>query len=210
MKTTSFTLAIIVSAVLSSTLTWGQKQKDALQIVSGYSVHGSGDMLGIVFGTEYVKFISRRFSLNYNMRATINSGRDEINVNNTSTGTRTDASVRFTTAGVQLGVNAGVSMVRSARHDFKISIGPFARYQSASNGSDGYGIYSPQVTRVPTILIGYDNRTPQETVTVGGILQFQYDYTFGNKVYVGIIPAFQTDTNGDAIPQVALAIGRRF
>ncbi len=181
----------------------------AIQLTGGYSLHGSGDMKGIVFGTEYIRYLKKRFSLSYNIKATINSGQDELIMNNLVTGERTDASVRFTTAGVQLGVNAGWSFVKSARHDLKISVGPFGRYQSASNGSDGYSVNYPPATGMPAILIGYDNRTPQETFAVGGVLQFQYDYTFRNKFYIGITPGFQTDTNGDAIVQLACALGMR-
>jgi hypothetical protein len=187
----------------------GTYKKSAIQLIGGYSLHGSGDMKGIVFGTECINYLTRRFSLNYNIKATINSSKDEYLVTNNTTGTTTDASIRYTTAGVQLGVNAGISIIKSIRHELKISLGAFGRYQSASNGSDGYSAYYPPITGVPTVLIGYDNRTPQETVAVGGILQFQYDFTFGNKVYIGVIPGFQTDTNGDAIPQVALTVGRR-
>jgi hypothetical protein len=183
--------------------------KDAIQITGGYSLHGSGDLKGIVFATEYIHFLTKRFSLNYNLRATINSGKDEYIVNNTIVGTTTDASVRYTTAGVQLGVSAGFSMIKNERHDLKFALGTFGRYQSASNGSDGYSLYNPQTTGVPNFLVGYDNKTPQETIAVGAIFGFQYDFTFGNKLYIGLAPAFQTDTNGDAILQAALAIGRR-
>lgn len=181
----------------------------AIQVVGGYSRHGSGDFDGIVFGTEYIQYLSKKFSLNYNIKGTINDGKELIIVNNTVTGTRTDASIRFTTAGVQLGVNGGFSIIRSPKHEFMISLGGFGRYQSASNGSDGYSIYFPAGTGQPTVLIGYDNRTPQKTISFGGILQFHYNYTFNDKIYIGFLPGFQTDTNGDAIPQVSLTVGRR-
>lgn len=187
-----------------------QLPKEAVQVAGGYSLHGSGDMNGIVYGAEYIKFYSRRLSLNFSLRGTINDGKHSYIVLNNTTGITTDASVRFTTAGVQLGVNGGFSMIKNFRHDLKVSLGVFGRYQSASNGDDGYSVYYPQTTGVPTVLIGFDNRTPQEKFTVGGILQFQYDYTFRSKLYLGVAPAFQTDTNGDVIPQVALVVGKRF
>ncbi len=37
----------------------------AIEIVGGYSKNGSGDLNGIVFGTDYINYISRRVSLNY-------------------------------------------------------------------------------------------------------------------------------------------------
>ncbi|MEO6220116.1 MAG: hypothetical protein ABIO81_06790 [Ginsengibacter sp.] len=167
-------------------------------------------MNGIVFGTDYINYISKKVSLDYNITATINDGKTLIIVNDVISGTQTDASIRFTTAGVQIGVNGRLSIIRNLKHEFMFSLGVFGRYQSASNGSDGYSVYYPQATGQPTILIGYDNRTPQETFSLGGIFQFQYNFTFNNKIYIGLLPGFQTDTNGDAIPQIALTIGKRF
>lgn len=206
-----FKLLIGISSLVYSGILNAQNilPNKAIQVVGGYSRHGSGDMNGIAFGTEYIKYISNRFSLNYNIRASINDGKTLIIVDNPAASARTDASVRFTTAGVQLGVNGGLSIVRSRRHEVMISLGGFGRYQSASNGSDGYAMFYPLSTGQPTVLIGYNNRTPQETFSVGGLLQVQYNFTIKNKIYLGILPGFQTDTNGDAIPQLVLAVGRR-
>ncbi len=184
------------------------EEKDAMYFFAGVSKHGSGDMKGMVFGVEYTSYFNKRFSLTYSLRSTINSSTDKILVDNG--GTVTDASVRFTTAGVQLGVIGGTSLIHSAHHEFMIKLGAFGRYQSASNGSDGYILYGPAATGVPTYLVGYQNVTPQETVALGGILQFQYNFTFGKNLFIGLQPGFQTDTNGDAIPHVALTIGKRF
>jgi hypothetical protein len=181
----------------------------AFQVIGGYSKHGSGDYPGVVYGTEYIQYLSRRFSLNYSIRGTINDGKETILINNNATGEYTDASIRFTTAGVQLGVSGGLSIIRSSKNEFMISLGAFGRFQSASNGDDGYSLYFPQATGQPTVLIGYNNLTPQRNIEVGGIFQLQYNYTIKNKLYVGLLGAFQTDTNGDAIPQVALTVGRR-
>ena len=182
---------------------------NAIQVIGGYSKHGSGDFEGIVFGTEYIHYHTKKLSLIYSFRGTINDGKETIIVNNTTTGTRTDASIRFTTAGIQLGVNGGLSIIRSPHHELMFSLGAFGRYQSASNGSDGYSLYYPQTTGQPTVLVGYDNKTPQNTYAFGGIGQLHYNYTFKSKFYIGILGAFQTDTNGDVIPQAALSVGRR-
>lgn len=182
----------------------------ALQVSAGYSRHGSGDFEGIIFGTEYIKYYSKKLSLNYNIRATINDGQETIRVHNTTSDTHTDASIRFTTAGVQLGVDGGLSIVRSKSIELMLSLGAFGRFQSASNGTDGYQLYYPNATGQPTVLVGYDNHTPIRTLAVGGIIHFNINYTFKNKYFIGLGPAFQTDTNGDAIPQGSLMIGRRF
>lgn len=181
----------------------------AIHLIGGYSIHGSGDFKGIVFGTEYTNYLSKRWSITYNIRGTIHDGQEKIIINNLITGTRTDASVRFTTGGVQLGLNGGFSIVRNHQHELMISLGVFGRYQSASNGDDGYSVYFPSQTGQPTVLIGYDNKTPARTGALGGIFQLQYNYTFKNNIYIGLLPGFQTDTHGDAIPYVALTVGKR-
>ena len=67
----------------------------------------------------------------------------------------------------------------------------------------------PQTTGVPTVLIGYQNSTPQHTVAFGGLFQFGYSYTFNNQFFAGIVAGFQTDTNGDALPQLGLVFGKK-
>ncbi len=178
------------------------------QFVGGISNHGSGDLLGWMFAGEFTRYLSRKFSLTYSVRATVNSDSHTILVHN---GTETtDASVRFTTGGVQLGLNGGLSLLNSARHELMVKLGAFGRYQSASNGSDGYYLYPPAVTGVPNILVGYDNKTSQETIAFGGMFQLQYNFTFNNDLFIGLQPGLQADTNGDLIVQGGLVVGKRF
>jgi hypothetical protein len=185
----------------------GQLPAQAIEFNAGYSKHGSGDMNGIFFGAGYTKYVAKRFSLNYNFRGTINDSKEKITV--TTPGGTHDASIRFTTAGVQLGVNAGWNIMRNQTGDLILSLGGFGRYQSASNGDDGYALYYPTQTGVPTVLVGYNNQTPQETFNVGGILQLQFNVNVSKSYYIGALGAFQTDTNGDVILQTGIAIGRR-
>ena len=203
---------LLVFCLVTSVSSFAQDvlPKNALQFAAGYSRHGSGDLGGFVFGTEYIRYKTRTFSLNYNFRAGINFGKDEIMVHNNTTGTTKDQSIRYTTAGVQAGVNGQLSFVRTKRTEMLVSLGAFGRFQSASNGSDGYSLYMPSATGIPSVLVEYDNRTPQNTVAFGGIFQLQYKYHFNNKYFLGIGPGFQTDTNGDAILQGVAMVGRRF
>ncbi|MDQ3278091.1 MAG: hypothetical protein M3Q06_07180, partial [Bacteroidota bacterium] len=150
------------------------------------------------------------FSLNYHFRGSINNATDKITFRDNFAGITTDASVRFTTAGVQLGASGQYSFVRTRHQEFLVSLGAFGRYQSASNGSDGYQIYYPNRTNVPAVLIGYQNRTPQKTYAIGGLFQFAYNYTFNQNFLIGFAPGLQTDTNGDMIIQGVLRVGKRF
>ena len=203
----SLTIATIASFAYFNSNAQDKLPVNAIQVIGGYSRHGSGDYDGIVFGTEYIHYHTKKLSLAYSFRGTINDGKTTIIVNNT--GSSHDASIRFTTAGVQLGVNGGLSIIRSQHHELMLSLGAFGRYQSASNGSDGYSLYYPPATGQPTVLVGYDNKTNQNTYAFGGIGQLHYNYTFKSKLFIGILGAFQTDTNGDVIPQAALSVGKR-
>lgn len=202
---------ILSFLVASAKVSFAQvNNTDDVQLMLGYSKHGSGDMKGIVFSSEYWKNLSRKFSLGVMLRATINSDKHTIIFTNSTAGTVTDASIRFTTAGVQLGPAINLNLINTIKNTFALGLGVFGRYQSASHGSDGYSILYPPNTNYPGALIEYNNSTPQHTLALGGLLQLQYKYSFNNKLYIGAVVAFQTDTNGDAIPQVGLVIGRKF
>jgi len=182
----------------------------AIQMVVGISRHTSGDVDGLTYGAEYVRYYSKKFSLAYNFRGTIHNEKHAYFVTYAPSGRTTDASIRFTTAGVQTGINAGLSIIRSRNHEFMISLGTFGRYQAASNGTDGYLVYYPNtIAGIPTYLFSYDNNTSQAAFSVGGLLQFNYNFRISKKAYVGLLPSLQTDTHGDLIIQLLLVGGRR-
>lgn len=124
----------LVSTLMYASLLWSQPglPNKQIQLTGGYSHHGSGDLKGIIFGAEHVKYKSKKFSIAYNLRATINDGQETLIVTDLGSGTRIDNSIHFTTAGVQLGADAGYSLLRNQKHEVKLSIGAFGRYQSSS------------------------------------------------------------------------------
>ncbi len=183
---------------------------EAVQLFAGWSRNGSGDMSGVAFASTYSNYLSPRFSLNLDLRGLINWSKFSILQQHPITTQWMDNSVRFTTASAQLGVLAGWSLVQVARSELKVSLGPFGRFQSASNGDDGYGLYSPSVTGQPTYLIGYDNHTSQNKFSVGYLLSLQYQFVLRNDLCIGLAGVFQNDTNGDVIPQAGITFGKRF
>jgi hypothetical protein len=205
-----YKFVLVLSMFVGTAQGQDQLPKQALQVVAGISNHTGGDALGVTFGTEYLKYYSNKFSLAYNIRGTIHNYKHEYFVTYAPSGRVTDASIRFTTAGVQTGVNAGFSIIRTRNHELAISLGAFGRYQSSSNGEDGYSVLYPNTTAgIPTYLFSFDNMTPQATFAVGGLLQLSYNVRVGNG-YIGILPGLQTDSHGDLILQVLLTGGRRF
>ncbi|NII27866.1 hypothetical protein HB364_22475 [Pseudoflavitalea sp. X16] len=183
-------------------------EREVFQLMGGYSHHGSGDMKGIVFGASYTRYLSYKFSLNLNIRGTINHRQDNYSYPGPTPGTRTEGAIRFTTAGAQMGVDAQLSVLRSQRHEVMFSLGAFGRYQSAS--PDGYSVTPPQTSGIPEVLFSLYNWNKQNTIAAGGLLQLHYYFTFNHNILFGIAGGFQTDTNGDAIPQAGLTIGKRF
>lgn len=182
----------------------------AIQLVGGPTRHGSGDADGLTYGAEYVRYYTKKFSLTYNLRGTIHNYKDEYEIIDVASGRTTDNSIRFTTAGVQAGVNAGYSIVRTRSHEVMISLGAFGRYQSSSD--DGYFVYYPStvINPIPNFLFRFDNTTPQKTFSLGALLQIKYNLRIGKHLYTGVAPFLQTDTQGDLIRNMLLVIGRRF
>ena len=205
-------LAPVILILLVSTVVHGQTlPTQAFKFAGGYSKHGSGDLNGVIFGAEYSRYLTQKFSVSINMRGTINDGQATLIVNEANSGSTSDNSLHYTTAGVQLGVDAGLSLVRTLKHEVKASLGAFGRYQSNSLPG-GYAIHNPNQTNQPAFLIEFLNSpdTPRETFSIGGGLQIEYSFTFKNKIQVGISPGLQTDINGDTIPFCALKIGKLF
>lgn len=208
--TKHYTLLSLLLLLISFAGTAQNLPRHLIQVAASGGKHGSGDMEGFVLSAEYLRYTSKKFSINFNLRSSIHNSTHFIEITNTSTGSVTDASIRFTTAGFQAGTDFGWSIIRSRKHELLTSIGGFFRYQSASNGDDGYSIYYPASTGLPVVLVGYNNRTPQQTFALGGIAQIRYNFTFNNKFLAGLNGGLQTDTHGDVITQVGLVFGRRF
>jgi hypothetical protein len=201
--------SFIVIAVLISCITDGQHLPvRKISINGGYSRHGSGDLNGIVFGADYTRYYKNRFSLKYDIRGFINDGEETIIVTDPSIGYRADNSIRWLVAAVQTGINARYSIIRTRKHEFITSLGVFGKYQSEV--PDGYSLYSPARTGIPAVLVEFNNNNPQESFAIGGLFSFEYNFTLKGKVSIGISPAFQADTHGDAIPHIMLCVGRRF
>jgi len=182
----------------------------SINFIGGYGIHrpASGRIHGWTYGTEYTVYYTEKLSVTYNFRGDIYSWRHLIRYDNGAN--VTDASIRFTTAGFQLGANGGISLIQRKRHELMIKLGAFGRYQSASNGSDSYTVYYPPTSGLQAVVVAYNNMTQQETLALGAVLQLQYNFTFKSNVFIGAQPSLQTDSNKDPIVQVSFVIGKRF
>ena len=178
-----------------------------IQFNLGRASHGTGDMRGLIFTTEYGKDFKKHLSWIIGISGTIHDGfRSNFFESN---GNLIDGSIRYTTAGVQTVGQIGYSAIKTTEHEIQIRAGALVRYQSSSFYDD-VSILFPGGTGLPFPVIVFNNTTPQRTYSIGGNFEIHYNYTITKKIMIGILAGLQTDTNGDTISQLSLSIGRRF
>lgn len=205
MKTISLLLFLFSFIVLSAQNILPQKQ---IQVFAGKSFHGTGDMKGISFNSEYQQYFKKRLSWSLGLGGTIHDGSFPVFFNDPS-GNETDGSIRYTTAGVQVFSHVGYSILKTNEHMFQIRFGGLIRYQSSSYYDDVTVLY-PIATGLPVPVNIFKNTTPQKTFAFGGSGQILYNYSLKNNITAGILAGIQTDTNGDAITQLSFIIGKKF
>lgn len=184
-----------------------QDLKKSVQLDIGFGKHGTGDKNGLNINSEYKRFFSKNLSISFGLGATLHDGAFPI-LYSDGNGNLIDASYRYTTGGIQLTSKVGISFIKSTINDFGLQVGPILRYQSSSY-FDEINVLYPAATGLPMPVIAIINKSPQKTLSVGGISQFYYNYTIKSNVFVGLSAAIQIDTNGDLINQLAVSCGLR-
>jgi hypothetical protein len=179
-----------------------------LQLGLGYSTHGTGDMKGVAFSVEYARSTGRRMELGLNIRSTIHGDAFKVTVNKPD-GSTDDASFRYSNAGLQAGPVFGYRLLQSAHHQFRIQAGTFARYQNSTLPSM-YSFFIDQSSGMPRPSFEFLHDDKQNTFAAGYSVDLAYDFITTKKMMFGIKAGFQNDTNGDAITQVCLTVGKKF
>ena len=206
----SFIILVILSITICSLFAQENMKPAQIKIVFGRSIHGTGDMGGLAFSTEFQKFFKPRLTWSLSLDGSIHSRDFPIFFNSaTNPNQIIDGSIRSTTAGVQVAGHLGYNILKSKQQDFQCRIGALLRYQSSSY-YDGVQVLYPPLTGLPIPVNVFDNTTPQNTYAVGGSIQLLYNYTLKNDLTIGPLVGFQIDTNGDALSQISLTIGKRF
>jgi hypothetical protein len=199
MKKTIFILVMGINSIIIAQNTQDVTNK-SFQFDVGVSKNGSGDIGGYAINSEFNNYFKNKWSYSVGLGATIHDGE------NTASDGSTITSLFYTVAGFQLTGKMGYSLVRNLKNDFGIRLGPFLRYQSYSTSSIGYGY----IAGSPNPGIQLYNEDPQQTFSVGGVLQLYYNYSINGKMFIGVSGCFQTDTNDDAISQLLLTCGMKF
>ena len=206
----SKSLRVISLALLFPLFSFSQNEmpSETIELNVGLTKHGTGDLGGFIINAEYRKYIRPRIYFTGGLATTINDGFRELTYSSPS-GETVDGSIRNVIGGIQLSSRLGWDFVRRAQSSFSVSLGPLVRYQT-STVPDALSIYFPEAgTGFPFPAVVFEQYSPQRTFSLGGVLQLSYRYQLPSKFFVGANAAFQTDTNGDALPQVGVAFGTR-
>ncbi len=179
-----------------------------LFFIIGKSKHGTGDIRGLFFTTEYSKRFRDRLSYSVGISGTIND-REDKRTFSAPDGSTIDGSIRDAIAGFQISNHLGYHFIKNSSHNFQVRLGALLRYQTISFADATTTLYPP-ITGLPIPVIYFENTSPQRTYTIGATTQIRYDFIIHKSTTLGLLGGFQTDTNGDVISQVSLSIGKTF
>ena len=182
--------------------------KYQLKIKAGPSVHGSGDLSGIMYGAGYSHHFKKNMYLSIGFDGSIHHGQEPLFFS-TPDGVARDGSIRSTTSGVQIITGLGFDIVRKLRHGVTLEPGALFRYQSSSH-YDEVIVYYPAATGIPFPVLVFNHAEPQNSFSAGLNLQVAYNYYNLKNYSIGIFGAFQFDTNGDNIRRFGISLGKRF
>ena len=185
------------------------EQQSYLEFSFGRSIHGTGDTPGFHYGFSYGQEFSKKLHWQLGFEGTLNDTPDFLLFYEQPDGERVDASLHTVTAGYQLVVGAKYNLIQSNKHQFGLALLPIFRYQATSL-SDVYATLFPAITDLPIPVRDIVRLSPGRTFAVGASLRLHYNFHIGNDFYLGLLGAFQVDTNGDTIPQLGLVLGKRF
>ena len=194
-----------------SIISLGQSQNlpnNLLQLNFNTSKHGTGDIRGVAFNSGYSYFFSKKYCWIVEVGGTLHDGSRPL-FYTAPNGNTIDGSIRYTTGGIQSKAGIGYNFIRTPKHNFHAALSSLLRYQSSSYYDD-VTILFPAGTGLPVPVVYFENKTPARTFAIGGSISLSYNYTLKNRISLGMIGSFQTDSNGDALSQIGLAIGKRF
>ena len=198
---------LLIAILISSQICHAQNEQ--IQVIFGRGVHGTGDMSGFGLSVGYSKNFKKRLSWTASIGTTIHdilvyriNYEYPVRVWN-------DGSLKSTTAGLQGMFSIGYSFLKSYKNEICFKIGGLVRYESSSY-YDRVQLLYPGITGLPYPVILIKNTSSQKTLSLGIMPELLYNYSLSKKINIGLVGAYQFDTNGDNIYQLSLSIGRRF
>lgn len=184
-------------------------QRKNISVSSGICFNGTGDTKGIIYSTEFSKYIKNsKFFWSTSFGGTIHSGSFPI-FYEYPVGRMNDGSVNYTIAGLQASFHIGKNFLKSKDREFYFKIGPVIRYQSSSYWDVINVLYAP-LTTLPFPVVVFQNSTPRNTIAIGASPMIAYVFPVGKSFNLGLVGGFQFDTQGDNLSYLTLKLGKRF
>lgn len=199
--------------LIASIQTFGQNIDRPTSFISfhfGLNKHGTGDMSGYSYGTNYEIFLGNKWFVNIGFEGTLNDDKGLAFIwKDPADGYSYNSTLHYVTGGFQLLIGGGFNFINNRNHRFGINPNIFGRFQVTSL-NDVESILYPPLTGFPVPIKFIYNTTPSRTFAFGGALKLFYDYKFNNNYTIGLMGGFQIDTNGDTIRYAAIRLGKYF
>lgn len=200
----TFRLLVLFSTIICSAQV---DQRETISLLLGYGMHGSGDLTGYQYAVRYSKDLGTRWSWNLEFGGSLHDAADDTLIYRDDLGNNVDATLHHVIGGLQTGLGVKYSALKTEKHDFGLEIMPLLRYQATSISD----IYSTlYLSDLPFPVRNIVRLEPARTFAVGGSIRLHYSYHISEKYRLGLMGAWQTDTNGDAIATMFLSLGRSF
>lgn len=186
---------------LFASILFAQIEKNKINIAAGPSLHGTGDMKGLMVSVMYEHQFIKRFSLANGITTTIHhrkydsygSAPENMNMN-------------FTTAGIQFNSFGSYHLVSNRDTKLSAYAGALLRFQSTSLPSVYGYTQDPSVYPEPFYTVRYDENP--NTISPGYGFGLSLKSRIAPKYFLGITAGFQNDTRGDAITAISLLFER--
>lgn len=177
----------------------------------GRGINGSGDIPGYSYGFNFKSFFTKNIFWNVGFEGTLHDTEQRPFIWEDENGNVYNSTLHDVIGGFQLVFGIGYHIINSTHHKFGINLNTFGRYQ-ATSVNYSQEIQYPALTGfpVPIRFIFNPESQPERTIALGGAFKIFYDFKFNNNFTIGLMGAFQTDTNGDAIPYAAIRLGKYF
>ena len=190
-------LLLIAAFAFLYSCVFAQTEGNKVNFAAGSSMHGTGDLKGIIVSLTYEHELAKRFNFANALTTTINSGKDYWAGTN---------AFHYTTAGIQLNPFVQFHIVANRDQKLSFGLGGLLRFQSTSLPS-AYGYYD-EPNRFPEPFYAFRYYGKTNTFCPGYTMSLTFRNRVASKYFVGIRAGFQNDTNGDAITSVSLLLER--
>lgn len=187
----------------------GNAQKQQISVSTGICFNGTGDSKGIIYSTEYSKYIKKsKYFWSASFGGTIHGGSYPI-IYEYPVGKMNDGSVNYTIAGLQASFHIGKNFLNKKGKELYFKIGPVIRFQSSSYW-DKMTVLYPAFTGLSYPVVLFENITPRRTIAIGASPIIGYSFPIGKGFNLGFAGSFQFDTQGDNLSSLVLKLGKNF